>query len=411
MAREIWKRPAQARLRPSPLGPVGSRASQCWTRGSHSEWNGFGFESVPGEPYVLHWSRYIFSGDEEPWILLSRGVMWNDQSLKKESTGCGLEGNGTRVSGQRGDMNRVSQGMRPLKLTKVTQGVNHGRKRTQSCLHDHLGWPTRKMSLLEYVHTQGCSRHKSQRCLGRGEWSYAVVQEKADTRTQAKTRGHHSPKLSPALAPAHSDAGLCPWEGGQRDTHHEWRRDFGWVLVEEDSRPEQSLGAVQCWGRQLAHRNHAPITREASLPTVLLCFFSNGSEPSLWPSFPCHSGQDWLPFPSSTCITFCPPSHLFLLSITNLTSGVFCTKSPLAPSAFTELPNSYVVCVCDCPRGRAVFSFYLPTQRIDTLEFILGLEKSRPLETDTQGKVYLIQWKINPHSLKWTFYLLLKVGF
>ena len=187
------------------------------------------------------------------------------------------------------------------------------------------------MSLLEYVHTQGCSRHKSQRCLGRGGWSYAVVQEKADTRTQAKTRGHHSPKLSPALTPAHSDAGLCPWEGGQRDTHYEWRRDFGWILVEEDSRPEQSLGAVQCWGRQLAHRNHAPITREASLPTLLLCFFSNGSEPSLWPSFPCHSGQDWLPFPSSTCITFCPPSHLFLLSITNLTSGIFCPKSPLAP--------------------------------------------------------------------------------
>lgn len=74
-------------------------------------------------------------------------------------------------------------------------------------------------------------------------------------------------------------------------------------------------------------------------------------------------------------------------------------KISTGSSVFTELPNSYVVCACDCLGGRAVFSFYLPTQRIDTLEFILGLEKSRPLETDTQGKVYLIQWKINPHSL------------
>ena len=197
---------------------------------------------------------------------------------------------------------------------------------------------------------------------------------------------------------------VCQWDGGQRDVCHEWRRDFGWVLVEEDSRPQLSLGAVEYWGRQLALRNHAPIIREASLPTVL-CFFSNGPEPSLWPSFPCHSGQDLLPFPSSVSILspLCTVHHKSDLRY-------LLHKISTASSAFTELPNSCVVCVCDCPGGRVDFSFYLPTQRIDTLEFILGLEKSRPLEIDTQGKVYFIQWKINPHSLKWTFYLPLKVG-
>lgn len=111
-----------------------------------------------------------------------------------------LKGNRTRVSGQRGDMNRVSQGTRPPKLTKVTQGVNLREEENTELPRRPSGVPTRKMSLLEYVHTQGCSRHKSQRCLDRGGWSYAVVQEKADSRTPGKTRGHHSPRLSQALA-------------------------------------------------------------------------------------------------------------------------------------------------------------------------------------------------------------------
>ena len=183
MAREIWKRPAQARLQPSPLGPAGSRASQCWTRGSHSDWNGFGFVSVPCESYVPHWSRYISSGDEEPWMLLSRGVMGNDQSLKKESPGRkGWKEIGPE-SVVREETWRVSQGTRPPKPTKVAQGVNLREEENAELPPRPSGVLTRKMSLLEYVHTQGCSRHRSQWCLDRGGWSYTVVQEKADSRT------------------------------------------------------------------------------------------------------------------------------------------------------------------------------------------------------------------------------------
>lgn len=122
-----------------------------------------------------------------------------------------LEGNRTRVSGQRGDMNRVSQGTRPPKLTKVTQGVNLQEEENTELPRRPSGCPPGRCPCWNM------SIHKA--ALGtnpKGAWTGVDgltlwSRRKQTPGPQARPEGTillGSPRLSPALTPTHCDAGL-----------------------------------------------------------------------------------------------------------------------------------------------------------------------------------------------------------
>lgn len=137
------------------------------------------------------------------------------------------------------------------------------------------------------------------------------------------------------------------------------KKDLGCVRSKEDWDLSRVWGCLVLRKARGPPRNQVPISRKAGSPHSSSCFHSNGSDPPL-AIFP-------MLFWSSLAALSTIHLHHLLVDLPTLSPLLtahhksdlryFLYKISVGPNAFTELLNSFAVCVCDSPREGLGFHF------------------------------------------------------